>query len=103
MLSLKELESYNLNDLPELMNLSTQNTQVANPFYGVFASNSTLGASKTTASKNLEVAFPQFTTLTEDGVNSGTSTYNALSMRVEKRLTHGLSVFGPELVEADAQ
>ena len=94
MLSLKELESYNLNDLPELMNLSTQNTQVPNPFYGVFASNSTLGASKTTPVKDLEVAFPQFTTLTEDGVNSGTSTYNALSMRVEKRLTHGLSVIG---------
>jgi hypothetical protein len=94
MLSLKELESFNLNDLPTPLNVATQNNQVANPFFGVFASNSSLGAAKTIPQKNLQVAFPQFTTLTEDGVNSGTSTYHAMSTRVEKRLTHSVSVIG---------
>jgi hypothetical protein len=94
MLSRKELESYNLNDVPAEANVAAGTTQVSNPFFGIFPATSTLGASRTIAARSLQVAFPQFTTLTEDGLNVGESNYHAVSARVEKRLSHGLSAIG---------
>ena len=92
MLSLKEFESFDLNELPLPLNISSQNNQVANPFYGQLPTNTTLGASSTIAQHYLQTAFPQFTSLTEDGVNSGTTTYNALQTRYQQRITNQLQV-----------
>jgi hypothetical protein len=94
MLSLKEFESFDLNELPLALNLSTQNNQVANPFFGQLPTNTTLGASATIPQHFLQTAFPQFTTVTEDGVNSGTSTYHALQARYQQRLTRQLFLLG---------
>jgi hypothetical protein len=96
MLSVKELENYNLNDLPDqYLPLGTaQNTAVKNPFLGVFPSTSSLGQSATISQKQLWLLYPQFTSLTLNGMNTGTSTYNALQIRVEKRLSRGLTVTG---------
>lgn len=94
MLSLKEFESYDLNELPLSLNVSTQNNQVANPFYGQLPTNTTLGASANIAQHYLQTAFPQFTSVTEDGVNSGTTTYNALQARFQQRLSRSLYVLG---------
>ncbi len=94
MLSLKEFESFDLNELPLALNLSTQNNQVANPFFGQLPANTTLGASATVAQHFLQTAFPQFTSVTEDGVNSGTTTYNALQARFQQRLGRSLYVLG---------
>jgi hypothetical protein len=96
MLSVKELESYNLNDLPDIyLPLGTaQNTSVKNPFLGLFPGTSSLGQSTTISQKQLWLLYPQFTSLTENGANTGTSTYNALQVRVEKRFSHGLTVTG---------
>jgi hypothetical protein len=96
MLSVKELESYNLNELPDIyLPLGTaQNTSVRNPFFGAFPSTSPLGQSATVSQRQLWLLYPQFTSLTVNGANTGTSTYNALQLRVEKRLTHGLTVTG---------
>jgi hypothetical protein len=94
MLSVKEFETYNLNDLPDpYLSLGTaQNTAVPNPFFGVFPSNSTLGSGTTVSQKQFWLAYPQFTSVTVDGANTGVTTYNALQARVEKQLTHGLTV-----------
>jgi hypothetical protein len=96
MLSVKELESYNLNDLPDqYLPLGTaQNTSVKNPFQGVFPATSSLGQSATISQRQLWLLYPQFTSLTINGANTGTSTYNALQVRVEKRLSRGLSITG---------
>ena len=53
-----------------------------------------LGASPTIAQHYLQTAFPQFTSLTEDGVNSGTSTYHSLQARYQQRPTSQLYVLG---------
>src|SRR5581483_9139636 len=72
-LSVKELESYNLNDLPDIyLPLGTaQNTAVPNPFYGLFPANSTLGSGTTISQKQLWLAYPQYSSLTLDGLNTG--------------------------------
>jgi len=95
-LSVKELESYNLNDLPDIyLPLgSAQNTAVPSPFYGLFPANSTLGSGATISQKQFWLAYPQFSSLTIDGLNTGVTTYNALQARVEKRMSHNLSVIG---------
>jgi hypothetical protein len=85
---------HNLNDLPDpYLSLGTaQNAAVPNPFFGVFPSNSTLGSGTTVSQKQFWLAYPQFTSVTVDGANTGVTTYNALQARVEKQLTHGLTV-----------
>jgi hypothetical protein len=59
MLSVKEFESYNLNDLPDVfLPLGTaQNTAVSNPFFGLFPSNATLGSGTTVAQKQFWLAY----------------------------------------------
>ncbi len=96
MLSVKELESYNLNDLQAqyLALGSAQNASVKNPFFGRFPSNSTLGASSTITQRQLWLQYPQYTSVTLDGMNTGVTTYNALQTKVQKRMTRGLSVIG---------
>ena len=66
--------------------LSLCNTNVTNPFYGVLAANTGLGASKTIPVWKLRRAFPLFNGVSEQGVPSGDSFYNALAARVERRV-----------------
>lgn len=94
MLSLKQFESFNLNEKPDrFLALGAQeNTQVPNPFYGLFPPTSTLGQSQTIPQRRLWSAYPQFTDLRVEGANTGRAIYHALQLRAEKRLSHGLSV-----------
>lgn len=62
------------------------NTNVANPFFGVLATNTALGASQTIPAWELMRAYPLFNGLTEGRVPSGGSHYNALEGRVERRV-----------------
>lgn len=63
---------------------------VANPFYGIITSGPLSG--KTTTLAQTLLPFPQFTTV--DGVYAfwGNSIYHGLAVKVEKRLSDGLSV-----------
>jgi hypothetical protein len=96
MLSLKQLETYNLNELPDvyLSQGTAQNTAVRNPFLGAFPATSALGQATTVSQRQLWLQFPQFTSVNMNGANTGTTTYNALQAKVEKRLSHGLTVLG---------
>ncbi|MBI4889940.1 MAG: carboxypeptidase regulatory-like domain-containing protein [Acidobacteria bacterium] len=93
MQSLKQFEGYNLNEKPDkYLPLGTaENTAVPNPFYGILPATSTLGAGPTIPQRRLWVAFPQFNSLTIQGANTGRAIYHALQLRVEKRLSRGLT------------
>jgi hypothetical protein len=94
-LSVKELESFNLNDLPLPNNTSANSTaQAPNPFVGIFPATTTDGTAANIGVETLMTAYPQFGTVTEDGVNSGTTQYNSLQVSIEKRTSHGISVIG---------
>lgn len=94
-LSVKELESFNLNDLPLPDNTAANSTaQAPNPFKGIFPATTTDGTATNISVETLMTAYPQFGTVTEDGVNSGTTQYNALQSSVEKRTSRGLSLIG---------
>lgn len=96
MLSVKGLEGFNLNEIPDayLPLGAARNSTVPNPFYGVLANTTVLGQGSTFSQSRLWAAYPQFTSLTVQGLNSGASTYNSLQLRLEKRLSHGLSLLG---------
>ena len=66
---------------------SACNANVPNPFYGVLAANSSLGASKTIPSWKLMRPYPIFDGVTDYAVPSGDSHYNSLNVRVERRLS----------------
>jgi len=91
--SLKELEGFNLNEVPDvyLAQGAAANRAIPNPFLGVFPATSTLGTGSTIAQSRLWVAYPQFTTLTDEGANTGAAIYHALQVKAEKRLSHGLN------------
>ncbi|MEK7754254.1 MAG: carboxypeptidase regulatory-like domain-containing protein [Acidobacteriota bacterium] len=93
MRSLKELQNFNLNEKPDkyLALGVAENNRLPNPFLGIFPSASTLGQGATITQRQLWYAYPQFTSLTVQGVNTGTAIYHALQMKVEKRLTRGLN------------
>ena len=93
MLSLKQLESFNLNEKPDryLALGAAENTRVSNPFLGVAPPTSTLGQGATIVQSRLWPAYPQYTTLTMNGTNSGRAIYHAFQIKVEKRLSKGIS------------
>jgi len=62
------------------------NTNVTNPFYGVLASNTTLGASTTIPQWELQRAYPLFNGVVEDDVPAGSSSFNSFNVRAERRL-----------------
>jgi len=65
------------------------NSQVANPFFGVLPNTSDLGSSPTISQAQLLVPYPQFNGLTDYNVPVGSSSYDALQAKLEKRLTAG--------------
>jgi hypothetical protein len=91
--SLKELEGFNLNELPDvyLAQGANANKAIPNPFLNLFPSTSTLGTGSTIAQSRLWVQYPQFTSLTVEGANTGAATYHALQAKAEKQLTHGVN------------
>jgi hypothetical protein len=94
-LSVKELESFNLNDLPLPDNTAANATaQAPNPFKGIFPSTTTDGTATNISVETLMTAYPQFSTVTEDGVNSGVTEYDGVQTSVTKRASRGLSVIG---------
>jgi hypothetical protein len=95
--ALKLLESYNLNEKPDqYLALGTaENTRVPNPFWGIFPTTTTLGNASTITQNRLWVRYPQFTSLTLEGANTGRTIYHAGQIKVDKRLSHGLNaIFG---------
>jgi hypothetical protein len=96
MLSLKQFESFNLNEKPdEFLALGTaENTRVPNPFLGVLPATTVLGQGVTITQNRLWVRFPQFTSLNIQGANTGKAIYHALQAKVDKRMTRGLNVLG---------
>ncbi len=93
MLSLKQLENFNLNEKPDrfLEQGAAENTRVRNPFFGIFPATSNLGTSSTIVQRQFWLGFPQFNSLTMEGANTGRALYHALQMRLDKRLTRGLN------------
>ncbi|MGH9666304.1 MAG: TonB-dependent receptor domain-containing protein, partial [Bryobacteraceae bacterium] len=73
--------------------LGTQLQQsVPNPFYGIIASGP-LSAATITRSQLL-LPYPQFTSVTNGYVFAGDSTYNAFTVKLEKRFSQGFSILG---------
>ncbi|WP_420236182.1 carboxypeptidase regulatory-like domain-containing protein [Telmatobacter bradus] len=64
---------------------TTYNGSVTNPFKGLIPNSSSMNGS-TIAEKQLLMTFPEFGTLTEQNAPYGNSSYNAIDIRVEKRL-----------------
>jgi hypothetical protein len=69
---------------------------VPNPFLGVLPSNTSRGAQSTTQRRNLQAQYPRFSGVTLGAQSLGKSWCNAFQLKVEKRLSHGLSVLVAE-------
>jgi len=67
--------------------------RVQNPYVGQIPASSSLGGA-TIARQQLLRAYPRFTTLALFRDNVGNSSYNAAAFKLEKRLSHGLTVNG---------
>ena len=88
-----EASSYNLDNVG--LELTRQGQEVpnfldraiANPFFGVLPPNTTLGASATTAARNLLDPYPLFNGITMTTNPWGRYRYDALQLRVEKRFS----------------
>jgi hypothetical protein len=83
----------NINQLPPqyLSTGSALLTRVANPYLGQIAPSSSLGGA-TLAQQQLLRPFPRFTTVALFRDNVGNSNYHALAMKLEKRLSRGLTL-----------
>ncbi len=94
MLSLKQFESFNLNEKPDrFLALGTaENNRVPNPFLGVFPATTVLGQGATLTQNRFWGRYPQFTNATIQGSNTGRAIYHALQLKTDKRVTRGLSV-----------
>lgn len=96
MLGLKGVESFNLNERPDryLVRGTAENNRIDNPFYGVFPPTTALGQTPTITQSRFWVEYPQFTSVTVQGANTRRTIYHALQTKLNKRLSHGLSVIG---------
>jgi hypothetical protein len=94
MMSVKQFESFNLNEKPDkyLALGAAENTRVPNPFLGIAPPNSTLGQGATIVQSRLWPMYPQYTTLTVNGANTGRASYHALQFKAEKRISNGFSM-----------
>src|SRR5437868_8480797 len=66
-------------------------TRVPNPYFGSIPAASSLGGATITQQQLLR-PFPRFTTVALFRDNVGNSTYNAVAMKLEKRLSRGLTM-----------
>jgi hypothetical protein len=80
----RQIEQYSSDQITAL------NTYVNNPFYGVITDpNSSLSAQQYPASQ-FELPYPQFTGFSGSDPPWANSIYNALQVKAEKRISHGL-------------
>jgi hypothetical protein len=87
------IPDWNINQLPpEYLSMGAAIlTRVQNPYFGQIPSSSSLGGA-TIAQQQLLRAFPRFTNVALFRDNVGNSAYNAATAKLEKRLSHGLTV-----------
>jgi hypothetical protein len=85
----------NINQLPaHYLSLgSALLTRVANPYFGQIPASSSLGGA-TIAQQQLLRPYPKFTNVALFRDNVGNSTYEAAALKLEKRLSHGLTING---------
>jgi hypothetical protein len=85
----------NINQLPsqDLSMGSALLTRVSNPYFGQIPASSSLGGASI-AQQQLLRPFPRFTTVALFRDNVGNSTYEAAAVKLEKRLSHGLTLNG---------
>jgi hypothetical protein len=83
----------NINQLPSqyLSMGSALLTRVSNPYFGQIPASSSLGGA-TIAQQQLLRPFPRFTSVALFRDNVGNSGYNAIAAKLEKRLSHGLTI-----------
>ncbi len=83
----------NINQLPsQYLSLGAALlSKVANPYFGQIPATSSLGAA-TLAQQQLLRPYPRFTTVALFRDNVGNSSYHAAAVKVEKRLSHGLTL-----------
>jgi len=83
----------NINQLPSqyLSMGASLLTRVANPYVGQIPASSSLGGA-TLAQQQLLRPYPRFTTVALFRNNVGNSSYHAAAVKVEKRLSHGLTI-----------
>ncbi len=86
------LPEANLNQLPvaDLALGQALLAKVANPYFGQIPTSSSLGQ-PTIAEQQLLRAYPRFTNVAMFRDNVGDSEYDALQLKLEKRLSHGLT------------
>jgi hypothetical protein len=68
------------------------NTQVANPFHGIITDPTSPLSGPTVAAWRLQTPFPQFSGVSGNDPPWANSIYNALQVRIEKRMSHGLQL-----------
>jgi len=87
------IPDWNINQLPAqyLSMGSALLTRVTNPYFGQIPASSSIGR-PTVAQQQLLRPFPRFTTVALFRDNIGNSDYNAVAAKLEKRLSHGLTV-----------
>lgn len=83
-------EDFNLNEIPDAY--LKENQSVPNPFLGVLPASSTLGQGSSISANKLRVRFPQFNTVNIQRANTARMLYHALQTRLQKRLSHGLTL-----------
>lgn len=83
----------NMNQLPSqyLSRGASLLTRVTNPYFAQLPPSSSLGGA-TIAQQQLLRMFPRFTTVALFRDNVGNSGYNAAAVKLEKRLSHGLTI-----------
>jgi hypothetical protein len=64
--------------------------KVNNPFYGLISTG--IGVQKTVAKSVLLQGFPEYNTMTQALVPGASATFNELLVRVQKRMSHGLTL-----------
>ncbi len=99
--------NYNIDQLtPDAIALGTKLQQsVANPFYGIITTGPEAAATVPLA--YLLAPFPQFTTVYASFPTGGYSDYNSFQLKMEKRLSHGLTTLlaftGQKLIDDFSQ
>ncbi len=71
---------------------SVLDKQVQNPFWGILSVAAPLGRTPTIAQRQLMRPYPQFQGITMNAYSIGHSWYNSLQAKLEKRITHGLTL-----------
>ena len=86
-LPVKYLSTSLTRDASQVANASALSATVANPFAGLLPGTTLNGS--TISVSNLLRAYPEFSSVTENSMNSGGSYFHQVSARLSRRLSHG--------------